>query len=122
MSNRRTILVVDDDPAILKMLNEVLSLEGYSVELAVNGLEAVRIVEQSPAVQRIMLLDINMPIMDGFGVIRWFTEHSDNRAHTKIIAISAYNTLDQVTDDQVEAKLTKPLSVDVLLAKLTEVK
>lgn len=116
MSSRPTILVVDDDPAILKMFDEVFTLEGYTIETAVNGLEAVQLVEQSPSVQRIMLLDINMPIMDGFAVIRWFTEHAENRAHTKIIAISAYPLLEQVTDDQVDAKISKPLGVDTLLA------
>lgn len=121
MSSRPTILVVDDDPPIVKMLNEVLTLEGYAVEVALNGLEAVHVMEQASPVQRIMLLDLNMPIMDGFGVIRWLTEHPEQRGRTKVIAISAYNFLAMVGDDQVDGKLSKPISPDTLLAKLAEV-
>ena len=59
------ILVVDDDPSILATVQEILALEGYPVTTAVNGAEALRSIEQArPA---LVLLDMRMPVLDGWG-------------------------------------------------------
>lgn len=58
------ILVVDDDPKILKILQHTLSKEGFRVTTAASGEEALQVARQmSPA---LVLLDIMMPGMDGF--------------------------------------------------------
>ena len=58
------ILVVDDDESIRTTVSDVLDLEGYDVVTAANGAEALRQVEQlQPA---IVLLDMRMPVMDGW--------------------------------------------------------
>ena len=57
------VLVVDDDAAITEMVSEALAIEGIPHRIAVNGEEALlRVAEQRP---RVILLDINMPVMDG---------------------------------------------------------
>ena len=57
------VLVVDDDAAITEMVSEALALEGIPHRIAANGAEALtQVVEQRPCV---ILLDINMPVMDG---------------------------------------------------------
>jgi two-component system, chemotaxis family, chemotaxis protein CheY len=62
------ILVVDDDPSIRATVSDVLDLEGYDVVTATNGAEALERVEQRrPA---LVLLDMRMPIMDGWGFAR----------------------------------------------------
>ncbi|MDP9373053.1 MAG: response regulator [Chloroflexota bacterium] len=62
------ILVVDDDPAILATVVDILELEGYHVITATNGAEALRLIErESPA---LVLLDMRMPVLDGWGVAR----------------------------------------------------
>jgi CheY-like chemotaxis protein len=62
------ILVVDDDPAILGAVAELLDLEGYPVECVSNGAEALKAVEaQQP---RLVLLDMRMPVLDGWGFAR----------------------------------------------------
>lgn len=59
------ILVVDDDPSILTTLAEFLDMEGYTVQTASNGAEALKTVERSqPA---LVLLDMRMPVLDGWG-------------------------------------------------------
>ena len=59
------ILVVDDDPDILETLSDFLDFEGYLVETATNGAEALQAVERAqPA---LVLLDMRMPILDGWG-------------------------------------------------------
>ncbi len=60
------ILVVDDDPSILCIVSELLQLEGYWVETAPNGAEALRVIERvRPS---LVLLDMRMPILDGWGL------------------------------------------------------
>ncbi len=60
-----TILVVDDDPAILATVEEILTSEGYTVATATNGAQALQAIEQTrPA---LVLLDMRMPVLDGWG-------------------------------------------------------
>ncbi len=64
----RPILVVDDDPSILETVSELLDMEGYRVETASNGADALRKIER--ARPRLVLLDMRMPILDGWGFAR----------------------------------------------------
>ena len=60
-----TILVVDDDPAILATVEEILMSEGYAVATATNGAQALEAIERArPA---LVLLDMRMPVLDGWG-------------------------------------------------------
>ena len=60
------ILVVDDDPSILETVQAILESEGYSVVTAVNGREALEVLER--VTPFLMLLDMRMPVLDGWGV------------------------------------------------------
>jgi len=64
----KRVLVVDDEPAAVNLLMQILQDEGYQVKEAYSGKEAVRALETSP--HDIILLDLLMPEMDGFEVIR----------------------------------------------------
>jgi len=59
------ILVVDDDPSIRQTVSDLLDLEGYRVITAANGVEALALLDRTAA--RLVLLDMRMPIMDGWG-------------------------------------------------------
>jgi CheY-like chemotaxis protein len=61
----RPILVVDDDPSILVTVREILDLEGYPVETAANGAEALEFI--AGARPSLVLLDMRMPVLDGWG-------------------------------------------------------
>src|SRR5688572_15548749 len=65
--DRPLILVVDDDEGVREALETVLSDEGYSVELAANGREAIVALEQG-ITPDLVVLDLRMPIMTGWGV------------------------------------------------------
>ncbi|HEX4743924.1 MAG TPA: response regulator, partial [Candidatus Limnocylindria bacterium] len=60
------ILVVDDDPSILETVQAILEGEGYSVVTATNGREALQVLER--VTPFLMLLDMRMPVLDGWGV------------------------------------------------------
>jgi CheY-like chemotaxis protein len=66
------ILVVDDDPSILMTLAEFLDMEGYAVETATNGAEALTAMDAvHPS---LVLLDMRMPVLDGWGFARILKE------------------------------------------------
>lgn len=70
-----TILVVDDDPHIRELVGVFLKQEGFAVEEAVNGVDALNHLEKSPA--DLVVLDIMMPEMDGFELCRELRELYD---------------------------------------------
>lgn len=63
-AGRRPILVIDDDPSILSTVGDVLEFEGYPVARASNGAEALMLIERM--VPRLIILDMRMPVVDGW--------------------------------------------------------
>jgi len=113
MARLPTVLIVDDDPAIRKMLVEVLSLEGYPTETAVNGREALDILAKSGP--RLVLLDLLMPEVDGRGVMFALRAQPEEREKHRIILVSAWTNLEQSRDLEADGTLTKPFHVNQLL-------
>ena len=67
-----SILVIDDDPAILITVADILEDEGYPVTTAANGAEGLRLLDQArPA---LVLLDMRMPVVDGWQFARTLSE------------------------------------------------
>jgi CheY-like chemotaxis protein len=116
MAQTPTVLIVDDDPAIRNMLVEVLSLEGYTTETAKNGREALdKLATSGP---RVVLLDLLMPEVDGWGVMHELNANPAERAKHKIILVSALPRLEQSKDLQADGMLAKPFRVDQLMEVL----
>jgi two-component system, chemotaxis family, chemotaxis protein CheY len=61
---RRTVLIVEDDPDLLEVMCFALECEGFRVEAARNGVEALAML-RAGRVPRLVLLDLMMPVMDG---------------------------------------------------------
>jgi two-component system, OmpR family, response regulator MprA len=116
MAQAPTVLIVDDDPAIRKMLVEVLSLEGYATETAVNGRDALdKLASSGP---RIVLLDLLMPEVDGRRVVEELNAHPAEREKHRIILVSAWTILEAARDIKADGTLSKPFTVTQLLAVL----
>ena len=62
----KTVLVVDDDPGICAVIEEVLGFGGYRVRTAYDGLDALRQLDREPA--DLVLSDVMMPRLDGLGL------------------------------------------------------
>ena len=113
--NKPLILVVEDDTAIRNLITTTLETQDYRFHTAPNGVQALlELVSQKPD---IMLLDLGLPDMDGIEIIKKVRSWSN----LPIIVISARSedrdkieALDAGADDY----LTKPFSVDELLARL----
>jgi DNA-binding response OmpR family regulator len=106
------VLVVDDDPRLVMAMSDVLSAEGYETKTAHNGEVAIRqLAAFSPDV---MLLDMEMPKMDGFDVLRWLKANGV----TVPVVIASNNDDVEATALGAVAKLPKPFDLDQLLAAL----
>ena len=70
----KRVLVVDDERDIRLLLKETLAMEGYETDLAADGAEAVRLLENGPD---LILLDICLPDMDGYQVCRDIRSRTD---------------------------------------------
>ena len=115
MSNKPLILVVEDDAAVRNLMAVTLETRDYRYHLAPNGAEAL--IEATTHQPDVMLLDLGLPDMDGVEIIRKVRSWSN----MPIIVISARSedadkveALDAGADDY----LTKPFSVDEMLARL----
>ncbi len=95
------------------MLVEVLSLEGYATETAVNGRDALdKLASSGP---RIVLLDLLMPEVDGRGVVEELDAHPAEREKHRIILVSAWTILETARDIKADGTLSKPFTVTQLL-------
>jgi CheY-like chemotaxis protein len=108
-----TVLIVDDDPAIRKMLAEVLTLDGYPYETATNGQEALEALDKSGP--RVILLDLLMPVLDGRGVMNELRASPEVRARHKVVLVSANDRLEAARDLEPDSMLAKPFTADQLL-------
>ena len=72
----RTALVVEDDQIIVKLLEHMLSRNGFGVQIALNGREAVAFMEDLPTPPDLILLDVMLPYLDGFELITKIREHA----------------------------------------------
>lgn len=117
-AKKMTILTADDDPQLLRLVTRNLQLEGYEVLSASDGQQALEQIEAK--IPDLVLLDVMMPKMDGFTVCHRVREFST----VPIIIVTARGQdqdkvrgLDLGADDY----LTKPFSVDELLARVRAV-
>jgi CheY-like chemotaxis protein len=112
-SAARRVLVVDDDPDILDALSEILEVEGYEVQRARNGREALQRLERG--LPDLVLLDLMMPVMDGWELIKALSQ-DDRLATLPVVVISA---LDQ--DEQLGfRRIKKPFDIDELVKIVAE--
>jgi len=115
---RGDILVVDDTPANLWLLHNLLKEQGYKVRPATNGQQALRAVRAMTP--DLILLDIMMPNMDGFEVCKRLKADERTR-DVSVIFISALNDVfDKVTAFSIGGLdyITKPFEVEEVLARV----
>jgi DNA-binding response OmpR family regulator len=110
------VLIAEDKRSLAGHLGQALEREGYHVQLAHDGEEALRL--GRTALFDVMLLDIMMPRMDGFTVISLLRQA---RIATQTIIVSARDSMRDIIDGLdagADDYLTKPFALDVLLARV----
>ena len=108
---RPLVLVVDDDDAIREGLCELLEDAGFATVGARHGLEALRAITSSPTMPTFIMLDLMMPVMDGWAFCRsrW---KSRTLREIPVILISAVDMSESNRPTGIDAFLPKPIDVD----------
>jgi two-component system CheB/CheR fusion protein len=115
----RRVLIADDNPDIVGSLAMVLELNGHAVETACDGLDAVRTAERCRP--EVVLLDIGMPGVDGYGACRRIREQGWGR-DMQIIALTGWGQDEdrrRAGEAGFDAHLVKPVDVPALLRLLS---
>ena len=112
-----TVLVIEDDQDTREMLGRFLELEGFNVETAENGRQALeRLGSGSRA--SVIVLDLMMPVMDGWQ-FRLEQIRDASLSHIPVIVVSAAGR-DRIDKIKAEAYLSKPVDLDELLERITQ--
>ena len=114
----KKILVAEDDAASRALILEILSLMGYEVTAAADGGEAVRMIEETAP--DLVLLDIQMPVLDGFAVLRWLRQHP-RFARLPVLALTAFamrEDRNKFLSAGFNAHIPKPINTGLLSAQI----
>lgn len=115
---KETILIVDDTPANLEVLIHLFQKEGYKVRAVTSGAMGIRSAEHDPP--DIILLDVNMPEMNGFEVCRLLKQHEILKGIPVIFISALSDTFDKVTAFESGGLdfITKPFQIAEALARV----
>jgi CheY-like chemotaxis protein len=115
------IALVDDDPVIAALVKRVLAREGHNVTWFADGLAAVTALCQPKTLQaNVILLDVSMPGLDGFGVLHYL-RRDGALDESKVIMLTASASADDVRQAiglGAIGYLAKPLDTGLLIARV----
>lgn len=115
----KKILIVDDEPNIIMALEYALKKKSYLVYIARDGDEAIRLADEN--LPDLVVLDIMMPKVDGYEVLRHLKSESPIKDSVKVVFISAKNKEDDIEKGLslgADNYLTKPFSIKKLLNEI----
>lgn len=113
------ILVVDDDPAILRLVGDKLDRAGYEVWTASSGSQALDVIHRR-GLPHLAIVDIIMPELDGFGFCRAIQQFTDLPV-IMLTAVDEEETIIQGIEQFAEDYITKPFSPRELVARVQRV-
>lgn len=117
----RTILLVEDEPINMKLMTRILEKHDMNVVAATNGNDALKAYEERDDID-VILMDVQMPIMDGFETTRLIRETDKyQEKKTKIIALTAFayetdreKCLEAGMDDFISKPIDMKLLIDLI--------
>ena len=108
------ILIVEDDISNFQLMSSLVALEGYSVQHARHGEQALEMIKENPPC--LILLDLRLPVLDGWKVAA-IVKSSDEFRHIPIVAVSVQiepNDVTKATEAGCDGYLAKPFNVHQL--------
>jgi DNA-binding NtrC family response regulator len=112
------IIIVDDDENIRKTMKTILEDEGYVVDLAATGIEAIEMTQETA--YNVAILDIRLPDMEGVELLKLI---KDNIPRTRKIMVTGYPSMQNAIsalNKNADAYLIKPVDVEKLLKMVKE--
>jgi two-component system alkaline phosphatase synthesis response regulator PhoP len=118
---KNRILVVDDEPDILKLIKVNLELEGFEVLTAERGWDGIEVVKNNEI--DLIILDVMMPDINGYQVCQYLKEDSNFKDIPVIILTAKVRKSDQFWSKKIGASLylTKPFEPTYLVTKVREI-
>jgi DNA-binding response OmpR family regulator len=117
MAHGRRVLIADDEPQILSFLAMSLEAEGYQVEMAANGQDALnKVRRQAPDA---ILVDLMMPVLDGWQLIKALRANPTTSQIPIIVLSAAYDAAEHPALGSL-VFLAKPFDIDMLLILLED--
>jgi len=113
MSEKVSVLVVDDNPPMAKTLTDILAAKDYKVHAAYSGQEALDILDNQEI--DILLTDIRMPDMNGVELYRKSRETHPDMVTFLMTAYAANDLIQAGMSEGIKTVLTKPLDINMLL-------
>jgi signal transduction histidine kinase/CheY-like chemotaxis protein len=118
-----TLLMVEDNPINQKIATRLLGRLGYQLDIAPNGLEGLRAINQK--LYDVIFMDIQMPIMDGLEATRQIRGNIEKSKQPRIIAVTAH-AMEGDREEYIEAGMddyiSKPIKIDALITALHKCK
>lgn len=114
-----SILIVDDEAANVRLLEKILALKGYSnVTSTTDPLKALSLYKKYNS--DLILLDLDMPILDGYGVMDQLNELTDNKPPSILVLTAQYiqSYRQRALDNGARDYVTKPFDADELLSRV----
>ena len=120
MAPRSRILIVEDDPALSKLVRKALAAYGYDVEVANHGLEGLMKIDESGLKPDLLIVDVMMPELDGITLVRALKTQGSTRRIPVIFVTAKTDSKTIAEGISVGAKfyITKPFTIDDLLDKV----
>lgn len=116
----KTILIIEDNEQNLYLLTFILEKHGYHVKTAQNGLEGIDLAERIRP--DLILLDVQLPVMDGYAVARNLKNNPD-LTETPIIAVTSYampGDREKAMECGCTGYIEKPINPDTFMAQVEE--
>jgi two-component system aerobic respiration control sensor histidine kinase ArcB len=112
-NNKKRILLVEDNEIVVKITELRLRDNGYDVDVAMTGGEAICKIDTSKTYDMI-LLDIGLPDMSGFDVAKHVRNNSKQQGVSIIVVSATNHDQDKIQDISIDAYMTKPLDINEL--------
>jgi len=110
---KKRILVVDDEVEDIKSMQVILEKEGYDVATATNGAEALDVLRRSDL--ELILLDIKMPTLSGYDLLRLLRERVNHNVKIVYVSIVPEKEVDMTG---IDGFIQKPFSPEILINKI----
>lgn len=109
---RNRVLVVDDEPAIRALVAKIVQRAGLQVETARDGGEAIEQIDTG--VYSVLVIDLMMPVIDGYGVIEHVRKRGGRKPAIIVITAGDSSSIRQLDGSMVHSVIRKPFDIDVL--------
>jgi CheY-like chemotaxis protein len=118
--NKGTILIAEDNPTNMKLLRDILNFQGYEIIETYDGKSAVEQIKQNKDKIDLILMDLQLPEMDGIEVIK-LVKSDDSTKHLPVFVISAHameSDMRKALKAGCNNYITKPINLEDFIGKI----